>query len=103
MSKKKLIKGVILSAVVCVLVGTTVVAVAGVKDFYIKPHEGVVTEAQVAVAIRRGYKGVIPKIKKVNSIGFANCYEARFMYKGELERVTFNCTLGRTVLSPATR
>ena len=98
-----MIKGIALSAVACGLMAVSVVALAGVPDYYIPSHEGVVTKAQVAIAVRKGYKGVNPKVKKVNSIGFPHCYAARFMYKGELKRVTFNCTLGRTVLSPTTR
>lgn len=103
MSKKKLVKSIVLSAVVFGVLGAAVVASAGVKDFYIQPHNGVVSVAQVSVATRKGYKGVNPKIRNINSIGFPHCKESRFQYGNELIRVTFNCTEGRTVLSPATR
>lgn len=74
-----------------------------VKDFRVTAHNGVVTKAQVAVAVRRGYKGVNPKITAKPSPMYPNCHDARFMYKGELKRVSFNCSSGKTKLTMLTR
>lgn len=73
------------------------------KDYYIHPHDGKVSKAQVAVAVRRGYKGVKPKITAKPSPMYPNCHDARFMYKGELKRVSFNCSSGKTKLTMLTR
>ena len=74
-----------------------------VKDFKVAAYQGKVTKAQVAVAVRRGYKGVKPKITAKPSPMYPNCYDARFMYKGELKKVSFNCTSGNTKLTMLTR
>lgn len=78
-------------------------AAHGIKDFKIAAHNGKVSKAQVAVAVRRGYKGVVPRITPKPSPMYPNCYNARFMYKGELKRVTFNCSKSNTELTMLTR
>ena len=78
-------------------------AAHNIKDFKIAAHNGKVSKAQVAVAVRRGYKGVNPKVTAKPSPMYPNCYDARFMYKGALKRVSFNCSQGSTVLTMLTR
>lgn len=102
---KKLVEVLMLS-VCAVAIGAllTVSAMAGsVKDFCVPVHNGAVSVAQMSIAVRKGYQGVNPKIRAINSIGFPFCSEARFRYKNELKRITFNCTETRVILSIKTR
>lgn len=74
-----------------------------VKDYCIPSSNGKVTKAQVAVATRRGFKGVSPKITARPSAKYPNCFDSRFMHEDELKHVSFNCTGSKLVLSPQTR
>lgn len=74
-----------------------------IKDFKVATHNGKVSKAQISVAVRKGYPGVNPMVTASKSPMYPNCFNARFIYKGELKRVTFNCSAGQTELSMLTR
>ena len=78
-------------------------AAHNIKDFKIATHNGKVSEAQVAVAVRDVYKGVNPKVTTKPSPMYPHCHNVRFKYKGQLKRVSFNCTAGNTKLTMLTR
>ena len=78
-------------------------AAHNIKDFKIATHSGKISKAQVSIAVRRGYKGVNPKVTPKPTPMYPNCHDARFEYKGELKRVSFNCTSGNTKLTMLTR
>ena len=62
-----------------------------VPNITIKEHNGKLTKAQIAVALRRLYKGFIPKITARPIPGFPNCHDWRGTRKGTLLRGTANC------------
>jgi len=69
-----------------------------VKDFKLRAANGkIVKRADVSMEIRRIYSGVRPKIVRRAS-GKAGCYDAKFVYKSKLRRVSFNCTTTRLVM-----
>lgn len=77
---------------------------ASVKDYkLVHADGGQIRGAHVAVAVRRGYPGVKPDVVKMASAAAPNCYHVRFIYKGVLKQVTFNCSNGQRELTMLTR
>lgn len=74
------------------------------KDFkLVHADGGQLRSAHVAVAARRGYPGVNPNVVKMASASNPNCFHARFVYKGVLKEITFNCSNGQRELTMLTR
>jgi len=74
-----------------------------IKDFKVVASSGKVKRSQIAVAVRKGYPGVVPKITANPSPMHPDCFNVRFMYHNELKRITFNCSDGNTELTMVTR
>lgn len=83
---------------------SAVAASSSVKDYKLVHKDGgQIRGSHVAVAVRRGYPGVKPDVIKMASAAAPNCYHVRFLYKGVLKEVTFNCSNGQRELTMLTR
>lgn len=79
-------------------------AASATKDYkLVHADGGQIRGAHVAVAVRRGYPGVKPDVVKMASAAAPNCFHVRFIYKGVLKQVTFNCSNGQRELTMLTR